>query len=37
MRGHLNRRRFTRCVWCAALLLVGSGAGIMGIAGLLAR
>jgi len=37
MQGHLNRRRFTRCVWFAALLLIGSGAGLMGLAGLLAR
>jgi hypothetical protein len=37
MQGHLTRRRFTRCVWSAALLLIGSGAGLIGLAGLLAR
>jgi hypothetical protein len=37
MQGHLTRRRFTRCLWSAALMLIGSGAVIMGLAGWLAR
>jgi hypothetical protein len=37
MEGHLNRKRFTRRVWCAALMLVGSAAGIFGAIGYFAR
>jgi hypothetical protein len=37
MEGHLNRRQFTRCVWCATLLLVGSAAGILGAIGYFAK
>ncbi len=26
MNGHLNRKQFNRCVWSAAMMLVGSAA-----------
>jgi hypothetical protein len=37
MSDHLNRKRFNRSAWCAAVLLVGSAATIFGAFGFLAK
>jgi hypothetical protein len=37
MNGHLNRKQFNRCAWCAAMMLVGSAAVILGGIGYLAK
>jgi hypothetical protein len=34
MNGHLNRKQFNRCVWSAAMMLVGSAAACLVDSGL---
>jgi hypothetical protein len=37
MEGHLNRKQFNRCVWCATLMLVGTAVAILGTIGYFAK
>jgi hypothetical protein len=37
MQGHMNRRKFTRCAWSAALMLAGSAAAVLGTISYLAK
>ncbi len=37
MSGHLNRKQFNRCVWCAAMMLVASAVAVLGTIGYLAK